>query len=301
MASIRWRYDEYFLRDGRNIGSCNWFTIASDWTRKDLYRPLDIPLEKALKNIHPIPNELKSGITREHLIDDYTLSRNIARYGLKFKGAMELQNERGLVNSFFFYHQYTVPIFEKVRMMKRVLDEWDVDGNVELYIEAFPRIQGWMDEKELQWLFSNAREMDSVVEVGCWKGHSTHALASGCKGTVYAVDNFRGSPDEQEETHAEVSNVNIRAVFEKNALPNTMLLEGDSAEIAKRFKPKSIDMVFIDGDHSSEGFRRDYEAWKPVAKKLLCGHDNYLIGGVAKEMGITLVGEVGTIWSTPLE
>src|SRR5882672_8362849 len=41
MANNRWRYDRYFQRDKRHIGSCNWFTIASDWCL-DLWHPLDI-------------------------------------------------------------------------------------------------------------------------------------------------------------------------------------------------------------------------------------------------------------------
>jgi hypothetical protein len=27
MAGVRWRYDDIFRRDGRHIGSCNWFRI----------------------------------------------------------------------------------------------------------------------------------------------------------------------------------------------------------------------------------------------------------------------------------
>lgn len=27
LAGIRWKYDHYFRRDGRHIGSCNWFAI----------------------------------------------------------------------------------------------------------------------------------------------------------------------------------------------------------------------------------------------------------------------------------
>lgn len=125
MASIRWKYDEVFLRDGRNIGSCNWFAIASDWCL-DLWHPLDIPLQDALDNIHPIPTEIHTGITKEHLIDDYTLSRNIARFGLKFKGAMEFEAELGLVGAEFFWHQYTVPVDEKLVGMRQVLKTWGV-------------------------------------------------------------------------------------------------------------------------------------------------------------------------------
>lgn len=124
-ASIRWKYDEYFLRDGRNIGSCNWLAIASDWCL-DLWNPLDIPLAEAVKNIYPIPNELAHGITKEHLIDDYTLSRNIAKYGLKFKTINNLLVENGLEKANFFYHQYTIPVEEKVVEIKKVIQNWGI-------------------------------------------------------------------------------------------------------------------------------------------------------------------------------
>lgn len=123
MASVRWKYDNTFLRDGRNIGSCNWCAIASDWCL-DLWHPLDISYEEALDNIYPTPLELKSGITREHLIDDYTLSRNIARFGLKFKSISDLLKERGLEGSSFFWHQYTIPVEEKVISLKKVIKDW---------------------------------------------------------------------------------------------------------------------------------------------------------------------------------
>jgi hypothetical protein len=122
-ATIRWRFDEVFLRDGRQIGSCNWFAIASDWCL-DLWHPLDIPYEQALDNIFPTPLEMAGGITREHLIDDYTLSRNIARFGLKFRRAVDIQREVGLVNSQFFYHQYAIPHDQKIVDMRRVVKEW---------------------------------------------------------------------------------------------------------------------------------------------------------------------------------
>lgn len=123
MAGVRWKYDEYFLRDGRNIGSCNWFAIASDWCL-DLWAPLDIPFEQALNNIHPIPNELSNGIEREHLIDDYTLSRNIARFGLKFTRALDVQERAGMKDAAFFWHQYTIPIDEKIIGIRKTLQSW---------------------------------------------------------------------------------------------------------------------------------------------------------------------------------
>ena len=125
MANIRWKYDEYFRRDGRNIGSCNWFTIASDWCI-DLWHPLDIPFEEAVKNIYPTVEELSTVVTRDHLIDDYTLSRNIAKYGLKFTTAIDINKKTGLDGSAFFWHVYTIPIINKVEEMKKILERWNV-------------------------------------------------------------------------------------------------------------------------------------------------------------------------------
>jgi hypothetical protein len=124
MASVRWTYDEYFLRDGRNIGSCNWFTIASDWCL-DLWQPLDISLEEAVKRIHPIWDELKTVITPDHLIDDYTLSRNIARYGLKVKTLIDLLVELRNPGN-FLWHQYQLSTKDKLLDMGNILKKWNV-------------------------------------------------------------------------------------------------------------------------------------------------------------------------------
>ena len=122
-APIRWTYDHYFLRDGRNIGSCNWFTAASDWCL-DLWHPLDdIGLEEALKRIHPTSDELKTVITKDHLIDDYVLSRNIARYGLKFDTLAHLWEKWGNPGD-FFWHQYQITTEDKIVEMDKVLELW---------------------------------------------------------------------------------------------------------------------------------------------------------------------------------
>lgn len=127
MASVRWTYDRFFRRDGRNIGSCNWFTIASDWC-VELWKPLDdMTLTQALKNIHPTVSELTTVITRDHLIDDYTLSRNIAKFGLKFITIKDLLKDLGLPDANFFWHTYTDTIDEKVRLMEETLERWKID------------------------------------------------------------------------------------------------------------------------------------------------------------------------------
>jgi len=128
MAAVRWKYDGYFLRDGRNIGSCNWMTIASDWCI-DLWRPLDdLTPEQAYDNIIPTVGEKQAGITREHLIDDYVLSRNIARFGLKFTTLKQLQADHGMPDANFYWHVYTESIDAKIAQMKQVIETWGLNG-----------------------------------------------------------------------------------------------------------------------------------------------------------------------------
>lgn len=127
MAGNRWRYDKYFQRDGRHIGSGNWFTVASDWCL-DLWRPLDdLTLEEAVKNIFPTVAERNTGIEPAHLIDDYVLSRNIARYGLKFKGFKAIQKELGSDSEVYFFHNYFLLPEQKVARIREQIEIWELD------------------------------------------------------------------------------------------------------------------------------------------------------------------------------
>ena len=81
---LRFRPDHVWRRDGRYFGKGTWFIVCSDWTR-DIWKPLDdITYEQAVADIFPINDEInKIQKTSESLIDDYLVSRNIARFGLK--------------------------------------------------------------------------------------------------------------------------------------------------------------------------------------------------------------------------
>ena len=132
VADRRWKMDDYFRRDGRHIGWGNWFAVASDWCL-DLWKPLDIPLSEALENIHPTPNELKVGVTKEHLIDDYTLSRNVARYGLKFKRVKDIWREQGLEEDTLVQHIYTLSPKDHAKAHMKLILDWNVENYLERY------------------------------------------------------------------------------------------------------------------------------------------------------------------------
>jgi hypothetical protein len=61
-------------------------------------------------------------------------------------------------------------------------------------------------------------------------------------------------------------------------------MEMSSAEASASFPAASVDVAYLDGDHSYEFVKSDLEHWFPKVKKggFLCGHD-YLHGGKEKD------------------
>jgi hypothetical protein len=87
-----------------------------------------LTLEQALPNINITIAERNSGLCKtEHLIDDYTLSRNIARFGLKVQTVIELcaqlgwRAPGGQPFSPFLFHKYTIPNEQKIKEMLMIL------------------------------------------------------------------------------------------------------------------------------------------------------------------------------------
>lgn len=143
-------------------------------------------------------------------------------------------------------------------------------------------IPGWMTHDELQWLYRQAARMGSIVEIGSWMGRSTYALCSGCPGVVYAVDHFKGSPSEVGRglPHEAALTRDIHATFLSHVghFPNLRVCRMDSVEAALTATPQSVDMVFIDGEHTFEAVSRDFAAWRPKCRALFCGHDRAALG-----------------------
>jgi hypothetical protein len=123
-AGLRWSYDRFFRRDGRHIGSCNWFAMASDWNIELWKMPEDITYDEMIKNIHPLPIERHTVIKPAHLVTDYILSRNIAKYGLKFQTLNQICIDNGMPDSAFFYHLFLVPLDKKIESVCEKIYDW---------------------------------------------------------------------------------------------------------------------------------------------------------------------------------
>lgn len=73
-ADTLFEKDEYFVKDGRNIGLASNLVLTDKETHR-LWEPLEMTWEEARKKTE-----------REFIIDEYCLSRNLAKYGFKFTG-----------------------------------------------------------------------------------------------------------------------------------------------------------------------------------------------------------------------
>lgn len=127
---IRFKPNKYFSRDGRNIGKGNWCMMGSDWTAQDLWRPHDsVDPETIAKEISPTVAEHMQGVDGLHLIDDYTVSLNISRYGLQHMLIKEIRDSKdraisSSTNPDMLFHIYLNNGNEKVVALKRVLFQW---------------------------------------------------------------------------------------------------------------------------------------------------------------------------------
>lgn len=114
-----------------------------------------------------------------------------------------------------------------------------------------------------------------IVEIGCWEGRSTIALASACKpATVHAVDTWEGSPGEVSASLA--ASRDVYATF----CENTAGLNITPHRMGWRdYLPTSgpIRFVHIDAEHTYEEVRDNIDAVRPlmVSGGVICGDDNH--------------------------
>jgi len=145
-------------------------------------------------------------------------------------------------------------------------------------------IPGWFDWADLYDAFvERAEDGASVVECGTFFGKSAHylaskILASGKRITFDTWDNWYGVPPEYALgypgwTGSEVlREQTTRATLA--GLPVT-LRTGDAIDAAKEYEDASLDLVFLDDDHSADHVSAECAAWWAKVKHggLLAGHD----------------------------
>lgn len=141
--------------------------------------------------------------------------------------------------------------------------------------------KGFLDDAEGMRLYELARthgHLGPVLEVGSYCGKSSVYLGSGVRetgGTLVCLDHHRGSEEHQpgEAYHdpslfdAEAEQMDslseLRRTIRRAGLERTTVLLVTDSRTAARLWDKPLGMVFIDGGHSLESARTDYEGWAP--------------------------------------
>lgn len=151
-----------------------------------------------------------------------------------------------------------------------------------LPIRHYESIEGWLTSREALALYRLARRLPTgarIVEIGSWKGKSTYCLAKGLRdGVLVAIDPFDGAGEAGHPYETFKGEIPLVEQFRRNlsgrgVLEKIEIKAGRSSEFAGRVG--TIDLLFIDGDHSIEGCRYDFEAFAPSVKAqgLLAFHD----------------------------
>lgn len=127
------------------------------------------------------------------------------------------------------------------------------------------------------------------VEVGVWLGASAMHMArlirdSGKDVRFYAVDHFQGNysepnhlrwADELKRAGTSLEEECRRRIGEAGLDDYVTLMPVPSVQASLRFPDRSLDFVYLDGDHTEEGVQADLEAWAPKVRVggILAGDD----------------------------
>jgi predicted O-methyltransferase YrrM len=139
--------------------------------------------------------------------------------------------------------------------------------------------------KQMTALAATVEPPNVIVEIGSFQGLSTCYLAEGARVRVYAVDPWTldGNPNGRfgfaEQTTLDAFHGNV-ARYGERVVP----VQAFSTDAARAWANGPVGMLYIDGDHSAEAVRADYEAWRPhLADGAIVAFDDY---GTPKNPGV---------------
>jgi len=130
----------------------------------------------------------------------------------------------------------------------------------------------------------------TFVEIGSWMGKSSCFMAENIKAYAphikfYCVDIWTGSPHKPEQQAivqkhgGSIYKCFLHNMADAGVLDYVVPLQLSSLDAVSLFKEKSLDFVFVDGDHRAGACLADMNAWWPKLKSggVLAGHDIDLI------------------------
>jgi hypothetical protein len=122
-------------------------------------------------------------------------------------------------------------------------------------------VSAWKGHKNFAIWLIHRLAPETIVDLGVDFGYSTFCFAISGIGHVYAVDTFEG------DEHAGFRNTqeSVESIIKKLGLDNITLVSGTFENVARSWD-KELDVLHIDGLHTYEAVRRDYESWVKFVK-----------------------------------
>ncbi len=111
----------------------------------------------------------------------------------------------------------------------------------------------------------------TILEIGSWAGTSASVFAKRFK-SVICVDAWQPIKDTITERH-DMKAVEIAFDSVKARHKNIRKIKHFSYEVAPMFDNNSIDIVYIDGEHTYRAVKKDIEDWLPKCRLFIAGHD----------------------------
>lgn len=162
---------------------------------------------------------------------------------------------------------------KEIRIEKQTREKAKKFANKEDCLLAVSEVEGWLslDEASLLYELASSVTVGCIVEVGSYRGRSTVALGlgsmSGAKSPVYAIDPH----EEFVGPGGGIFGPQDRSLFYENMLSTScyqiVRLINLSSEVVTPGWNKPVELLWIDGDHSYEGVKRDFEYWLPHLTK----------------------------------
>ena len=163
--------------------------------------------------------------------------------------------------------------------------EWEkiVDRNRKILEGRFKLPEGLFyqeDYKPYRDLVEEVPDGGTICELGVWTGKSLCVISDIAKRKglkVIAVDTFRGATNEPAQMALAIQN-DVEDKFRANTKRfglDPKILKMTTDEASKLVEDGSLDLCFVDANHSYEGISADLANWIPKVKKggIIGGHD----------------------------
>jgi len=189
------------------------------------------------------------------------------------------------------YHEGMLPHILSHFPAHVIKRNWEQVEEIRKPAKTWDQIEGWFDGHNRQMfdvLVDRIPNGGRFAEVGSWLGRSAAYFATRCREKekeieINCIDTWRGSTTEpckriQQpilETFKDGSMLPAFIANMKATASPVRIHEGNSVKMADSFADKSLDAVYLDGDHTYAGVTEDIVAWLPKVKPggIICGDD----------------------------